>query len=79
MKRYDISAAEGIYLGTIDIEEEQYGKWVKWEEAKQVIDALEAKIDALMLEHCPDEMTPEQVENWEKHQRLSTSMDEGNS
>jgi len=29
----------------------------------------EAKIDALMLEYCPDEMTPEQVENWGKHQR----------
>jgi hypothetical protein len=29
---------------------------------------LEARIDALMLEHCPDEMTPEQVAEWAKHQ-----------
>lgn len=29
---------------------------------------LEAKLDAVMLEHCPDEMTLEQVENWGKHQ-----------
>jgi len=29
---------------------------------------LEAKIDALMLEYCPDEMTTEQLENWERHQ-----------
>lgn len=29
---------------------------------------LQASIDALMLEHCPDEMTPEQVANWERHQ-----------
>ena len=26
-------------------------------------------IDALMLEHCPDEMTPEQVDEWGKNQR----------
>lgn len=31
--------------------------------------ALQAKLDALMLEHCPDEMTPEQLETWGKHQR----------
>jgi hypothetical protein len=30
---------------------------------------LEARIDALMLEHCPDEMTPEQVAEWAKHQK----------
>jgi len=28
----------------------------------------QAKIDALMVEHCPDEMTKEQVEEWKKHQ-----------
>jgi len=32
-------------------------------------EAAQAKIDALMLEYCPDEMTPEQLENWGKHQR----------
>lgn len=30
---------------------------------------LEYKIDELMLEWCPDEMTPEQLENYAKHQR----------
>ena len=30
---------------------------------------LEAKIDALMLEYCPDEMTPEQLEEWGRNQR----------
>lgn len=34
--------------------------------------ALQAKIDALMLEHCPDEMTPEQRAEWVKHQRAVT-------
>ena len=36
--------------------------------AKLVSDPLEAKIDELMLEYCPDEMTEEQYENWAKHQ-----------
>ena len=31
--------------------------------------AAQAKIDSLMLEYCPDEMTPEQIENWGKHQK----------
>lgn len=32
-------------------------------------DGLQAKLDAVMLEYCPDEMTPYQVENWARHQR----------
>lgn len=32
-------------------------------------DALQAKLDRLMLEYCPEEMTPEQLANWAKHQR----------
>lgn len=30
--------------------------------------ALQAKIDLLMLEYCPDEMTPEQMAEWERNQ-----------
>ena len=33
---------------------------------------LEYKIDELMLEWCPDEMTPEQLENYAKHQRKAS-------
>lgn len=33
---------------------------------------LQAKIDALMLEYCPDEMTTEQIENWKRHQKAAT-------
>jgi len=32
-------------------------------------DARQAKIDSLMLEHCPDEMAQEQKDNWAKHQK----------
>ena len=32
--------------------------------------ATEAKIDALMLEYCHDEMTEEQVQRWANNQRM---------
>lgn len=32
-------------------------------------DALQAQLDALMLEYCPEEMTPEQMANWARRQR----------
>ncbi len=31
-------------------------------------EAKQAKIDALMLEYCPEDMTPEQYTNWLAHQ-----------
>lgn len=39
------------------------------EYAARIADERQAKIDALMLEYCPDEMTEAQKENWAKHQR----------
>lgn len=33
------------------------------------IATLQARIDALMWEYCPDEMTPEQIAEWERHQK----------
>lgn len=35
---------------------------------KEKAENQQAKIDALMLEYCEDEMTVEQVANWMKHQ-----------
>jgi hypothetical protein len=47
----------------------------RYNDAKETIltlqkekEALQAKIDSLMLEYCPDEMTEEQFENWGKRQ-----------
>jgi len=37
--------------------------------AMAAIHGQQAKIDALMLEYCPDEMTPAQLEEWGRHQR----------
>jgi uncharacterized coiled-coil protein SlyX len=37
-------------------------------ELRKDADSKQAKIDRLMLEFCPDEMTPEQIEDWGKHQ-----------
>ena len=31
--------------------------------------SLLARIDELMFEHCPDEMTPEQIAKYEAHQQ----------
>ena len=36
------------------------------------IESLQAKIDSLMLEYCPNEMTKDQIDNWEKHQVKSS-------
>lgn len=33
-------------------------------------EAKQAEIDRLMLEYCPDEMTPEQLETWKNSQRF---------
>ena len=39
------------------------------EVAARKADALQAQLDALMLEFCPEEMTEAQKNNWAKHQR----------
>ena len=38
-------------------------------ELEAEVAAKQARIDALMLEYCPDEMTPEQAAEWARHQR----------
>lgn len=38
------------------------------EKAERDAEAKQARIDALMLEHCPDEMASEQIANWAVHQ-----------
>ena len=37
-------------------------------ELKRQLDAKQARIDELMIEYCPDEMTEEQWKTYEKHQ-----------
>lgn len=39
-------------------------------EVAATLEAQQAKIDSLMLEFCPAEMTQDQLENWRNHQRL---------
>lgn len=34
----------------------------------------QAKIDSLMLEYCPNEMTEKQIKNWEKHQKPANNV-----
>ena len=40
----------------------------RWAAVVNERDALRARIDALMLEYCPDEMTSEQTAEWARHQ-----------
>lgn len=40
--------------------------------------ALQAKIDALMLEFCPEEMTQSQIERWGENQVVSTYSNKDN-
>lgn len=39
------------------------------ERLRTQVAALQARLDALMLEFCPDEMSEEQIENWARYQR----------
>jgi hypothetical protein len=39
------------------------------ESLRQQLAAKQAEIDVLMLEHCPDEMTEEQLDNYDAHQK----------
>ena len=38
------------------------------EKLERQLEAAQARIDELMLEFCPREMTTEQLNNWAKHQ-----------
>lgn len=37
--------------------------------ARLAWDTKQAEIDRMMLEYCPEEMTPEQTAQWAKHQK----------
>ena len=67
---YEIDDEAGMLLMDLESEKdkqivEMWG-WMQNERAK--VDELEAKIDMLMLEWCPEEMSEEQKANWERHQ-----------
>lgn len=46
-------------------------QWAAWQAAW---DVQQAAIDRLMLEYCPDEMTPEQIAEWGRHQTSSDAI-----
>ena len=43
----------------------------KIDELLKELGAKQAKIDELMLEYCPEEMTKKQFDDWAKHQKSS--------
>ena len=42
--------------------------WISAEEHARVVSSMQVKIDELMLEFCPEEMTAEQFAEWGRHQ-----------
>lgn len=61
----------GPGIGTVM---DKNGTWDSVHEAlawyRRELDAKQAKIDELMMEYCPDEMTEDQLVEWAKHQRV---------
>ena len=55
----------------ITMQDEDGFVWVSqgdWDIINCAKKEAQAKIDALMLEYCPDEMTPEQLKTWGENQ-----------
>ena len=48
--------------------ESEYAFCVERDQLRAEVARLQARIDALMLEYCPGEMTPEQTAEWARHQ-----------
>ena len=58
--------------GEADMEPSETGGWVKlsdYDAKARECEEFEAKIDRLMMEYCPEEMTQAQIDNWAKNQR----------
>jgi hypothetical protein len=58
-----------VELGLEEIEPGVWRNKAK-ESAEMDARAKQAEIDRLMLEFCPDEMTPEQMKDWAEHQQM---------
>lgn len=58
----------------LDINDEEYNIILRLLnhalEAHSKIESMQAKIDELMLEYCPDEMQEEQKINWQLNQKM---------
>lgn len=44
-------------------------RWHAYDQLERELGAKQAEIDRLMLEYCPEEMTPAQMAEWERHQK----------
>lgn len=61
------AGTKGCLLVT-DAQIEAFGEAMAAWGAAQERERMQARIDALMLEHCPDEMSDEQKRNWAANQ-----------
>ncbi len=60
-------------LEKVDLIDTVYEKGIEKgrSEMEYKLQAMQAKIDALMLKYCPNEMTKEQLATWAFHQHIS--------
>lgn len=58
-----------------ELDRESRQNWALYVEVSADARALQAKLDRLMFEYCPEDMTAEQVETWAKHQRMNRSLE----
>lgn len=82
MKQHDNSEASGLadsihemnnaayVTAIVNLNEKNRQQAERIAELTKEVDVKQAKIDALMLEYCPEEMTQEQIDNWASHQRV---------
>lgn len=82
--RPTIDGYEVIVPSELDTDAYKYnGEYVPVELARQLkrenaelrkqLDQAEARVDALMLEYCPGDMTTAQIERWAKHQAVDAT------
>ena len=69
MRLKDCPVGTKLYTLPPDAQAELLSLTEQLAERDAEIERLQAQVDALMLEFCPDEMTPEQVERWGENQK----------
>jgi len=52
----------------------QGGRYAQEDKVQTEEKAIFAMIDGLMLEYCPDEMSPDQIAEWERCQKVAPDL-----
>lgn len=71
--RYVLASDSDLVVNGLRLRIEQVAESARTAQvaSRRKLGVLQARIDALMLEFCPDEMTLDQLANWAAHQRAA--------